>query len=102
MRRVFLLSAARLALGAGLLGSLALPAAAEVMRDIPPNEAEGPPPPPPGPRYVWQPGHWHWNGMAYVWIRGHYLIRQAAWHEFVPGHWAPRAGGFVWVPAHWR
>jgi hypothetical protein len=57
-----------------------------------------PVPPPPGPRLVWQPGGWHWNGAGYVWIRGHYVQHLAAYHQWVPGHWAPGGG---WVPAHW-
>jgi hypothetical protein len=54
-------------------------------------------PPPPSARVVWQPGGWHWNGGAYVWIRGHYVERQAAYHRWVPGHWQ----GGAWIPAHW-
>ena len=33
------------------------------------------PPPPPAAAYVWRPGHWRWNGVRYVWIRGHYVLR---------------------------
>lgn len=35
------------------------------------------PPPPPGAYYVWRPGHWRWNGVRWVWIRGHYVARVA-------------------------
>lgn len=60
-------------------------------------------PPPRGGRFVWQPGHWHWDGRGYVWISGRYLIRQPGWGRYVPGRWAwrPRMGRWVWVPAHW-
>lgn len=101
MRRSFLKAACSVALGAGLL-AFTKSAMAEAAKDIPPDQTEPPPPPPPGPRYVWEPGHWHWNGLAYVWVRGHYVIRGAAWHRFVPGHWGPRGGVFVWIPAHWE
>ena len=57
-------------------------------------------PPPPGPRMMWEPGHWHWNGGGYVWTPGHYI---RAWRHahFVPGHWAERRGAWVWIPSHW-
>jgi WXXGXW repeat (2 copies) len=98
MRRLLVCATAALALTLGMAGL----ASAQPARETPPLQAEPPPPPPPGPRYVWEPGHWHWNGGAYVWVGGHYMVRHPGWHEFVHGHWAQRAGGWVWVPAHWR
>jgi hypothetical protein len=76
----------------------------------PPSYAPVPPPryeavpPPPGARYVWEPGHWHWNGVQYVWIPGRYVIREARYHHWVEGRWvwAPQAGRWVWRPAHWE
>jgi hypothetical protein len=100
MRRLLFTAAAVLALGA--LTGTAGPAAAQPAGEVPPLQAEPPPPPPPGPRYVWAPGHWHWDGARYVWFHGEYVIRHAGWHEFVPGHWAHRPGGWVWIAAHWR
>lgn len=91
---------------AALLGLLTV--APQIVRAQPAPYAPIPPlqqevvPPPPGTRYVWRPGHWHWNGVQYVWVRGQYVIRQVGWGEWVPGHWAMRPGGYVWVPAHWR
>jgi hypothetical protein len=60
------------------------------------------PPPPPGARYVWEPGHWHWDGVGWEWHRGRYVIRNVGWHEYVPGHWAQRGAHWDWIPAHWR
>lgn len=41
-------------------------------------------PPPPGPAARWVAGYWHWTGMQYAWI---------------PGHWeAPPAGATGWAP----
>ena len=68
-----------------------------------------PPPPlyqevipgPPGPRYVWQPGHWVWNGYGYAWVRGHYIVVQPHYHQWVHGHWAQGPNGWFWVPGHW-
>lgn len=59
-------------------------------------------PRPPGPRYIWEPGHWQWNGYNYVWIRGHYIVVQARYHRWVHGHWAQGPGGWVWVPGGWQ
>jgi len=55
-------------------------------------------PPPPAPRFVWQPGGWHWDGRAYVWHAGHYVERRPEYHHWVVGHW----GGGVWIAAHWE
>ncbi len=61
-------------------------------------------PPPPGGRYVWEPGHWHWNGVAYAWMPGRYVVRHPHYAQYVPGHWrwAPHRGAWVWQPAHWQ
>ena len=66
---------------------------------IPPPRYEAVPPPPGGPM-VWQPGHWHWDGVRYVWIGGHYVPRFNRPAHWVPGHWVWQ-GRWVWVPAHW-
>ncbi|HWK46550.1 MAG TPA: hypothetical protein VNT30_17650 [Stellaceae bacterium] len=62
------------------------------------------PPPPPGPveRWVWQPGHWRWDGREYAWDPGHYVerpMRNAVW---VPHQWVPRGNGWVMVEGHWQ
>ena len=76
----------------------------------PPNYAPIPPPraetvpPRPGERLIWQPGHWHWDGYRYIWLRGHYVQRRPHYGHYAEGHWAwgPRVGRYVWVPAHWE
>ena len=98
MRAMFGSSLAVFVLAAGL----ALPAWAQPMAPYQPvpQVLEEAVPPSPGPRMMWEPGHWHWNGGGYVWIPGHYI---RAWRHahFVPGHWADRRGAWVWVPSHW-
>jgi len=59
-------------------------------------------PPPPGRSYLWEPGHWRWNGAAYAWEPGRYIVRRARYARFVPGHWLPHGAAWVWMPAHWR
>jgi WXXGXW repeat (2 copies) len=86
--------------------SLAAPAtcaAAEVViRTAPPNPIVETVPPPPGRYYVWDPGHWRWNGNRYVWVRGHYVHNPHHGGAWVPGHWVSRPGGWVWIEGHWR
>lgn len=70
-------------------------------RPVPPPRFEPPPPPPPGAAFVWVPGHWHWNGDRYLWIRGHYIRRRPGWHHWRDGHWALINGAWRWVPGGW-
>ena len=70
------------------------------------------PPPPPlyqevipapmGPRYIWQPGHWYWNGYGYSWVRGRYIAVRPQYHRWVHGHWAQGPRGWFWVEGHWQ
>ncbi|HTQ30223.1 MAG TPA: hypothetical protein VMI53_03350 [Opitutaceae bacterium] len=69
---------------------------------------EAPPPPRieviparPGPRYVWCPGHWRYNGR-YYWQPGHWERpphEHAAW---IAPHWELRGGGYVFIEGVWR
>jgi hypothetical protein len=75
-------------------------ASAQPVMPPPPAEA-GPPPPMPGPNgWVLEPGHWHWNGVTYVWRPRHWIHERVGWH-FVPGHWQPTGHGPIWIAAHW-
>ena len=86
-------------MGAGLAGpAVAQPSPYE---PVPPMRPERMPPPPLGRRMVWEPGHWHWNGIRYVWIGGHY-IEPGRYAHYVHGHWANRRGVWEWIPAHWE
>lgn len=92
--------------GVAMVGGLALgqskPAQAQGYPPMPPSPYQPPPPPRPGPAYVWEPGHWRWNGYRYEWRPGHYIPGGPQYRQFVPGHWAMRGGTWVWVPQHWR
>lgn len=95
---------------AAFLLSLAAAAGGTAMAQPPPPPYPPVPPPryepaPPPPRHgsIWEPGHWQWNGVQYVWVGGRYVPRRVSYGHYVPGHWqwSPRAGQYVWRPAHW-
>ncbi len=86
----------------GLAATGAKPAEAQGYPPLPPPQFERPPPPPPSQGYVWQPGHWRWNGYRYVWFGGRYVPAGPGYRHFVPGHWANRYGQWVWIPQHWN
>jgi hypothetical protein len=85
---------------------LAIPsksAAQEVIVKVPPPAVRVETiPPPPNPDYVWDPGHWKWDGHGYVWVPGHYVHKHHHYAKWIPGHWVERHGGWYWVEGHWR
>ncbi len=59
----------------------------------------------PGPveRFVWQPGHWRWDGRVYDWVAGRWIERPSAAHVWAPAHWVERPSlRWQFVPGHWR
>ena len=58
--------------------------------------------PAPDARYVWVPGYHRWDGRAYVWTGGRWVLPPRPHAFWVAGHWDPRPGGYVWVPGRWR
>ena len=62
---------------------------------------EQPQTPPPSPTAMWVAGYWHWTGMQYAWIPGH-------WENGPPGTtWAaPRymasEGAYLYEAGGWR
>jgi hypothetical protein len=67
-----------------------------------------PPPPPvietrpaaPTARAVWIAGYWHWTGMQYTWIPGHWEEARpgAVWRA--PRYWL-REGVYIYEPGAW-
>lgn len=89
-------------LSLALLSMGGLPALAQPpYPPVPPPRYEPVPRPPPG-AYVWQPGHWRWNGVQYVWAPGRYVARRPHYGVWVSGRWVFVHGGWVWRPGHWR
>jgi YXWGXW repeat-containing protein len=66
----------------------------------PPLEAETPPPSP-SPTFVWEPGHWYWNGVHYQWQPGRYIAKPTMTATYTPGHWEQRPEGWLWVGGQW-
>jgi hypothetical protein len=61
-----------------------------------------PKPPVIGEPLAWQPGHWDWNGSAYVWQPGQYVPAEGHGALWQPGWWSFTPGtGWSWQPAHW-
>ncbi|SPE25857.1 conserved exported hypothetical protein [Candidatus Sulfopaludibacter sp. SbA3] len=86
---------------AGLLA--ALPAAAQVVvRVAPPAPVYERAIPAPGPGYVWTPGYHRWDGRAYLWVPGAWVVAPRPHAHWVSAHWAHRGGGWVFVEGHWR
>ena len=76
-------------------------AQAQYVRIAPP-----PPPverriPPPSPRHVWVPGYQRWDGHAYHWSGGRWVLPPRPRAVWVPGRWESRPGGYVWVGGRW-
>ncbi len=85
----------------GLAGCVVAPAPPPYATLPAPRAEIVPPPPGPAPKWVWQPGGWHWNGAQYVWLPGHYVERLPTYTRWEPGHWIERGGNWEWVPGRW-
>lgn len=110
MKKALLLGAAVGLVGAGLLAGCA--------ETPPPRErvvveerfvARRPPPPmseviieAPGPRerFVWDPGHYVWDGYDYHWSPGRWIARRDG--HWVPSEWVETPRGWRFVPGHWQ
>lgn len=66
----------------------------------PAPEAETPPPPP-SPTFVWEPGHWSWDGVNFAWQAGKYVEKPSVTATFTPGHWQQTPAGWQWIDGHW-
>ena len=73
-----------------------------VVRIGPPPIVVETPGPPPAPAYVWTPGYYVWNGVAYVWVPGRWVPAPWPGARWVPPHWVHRHGGWVFIEGHWR
>jgi len=76
------------------------PPAGVAVSGPPPAPMGETPPPPPRPRAAWVAGYWHWTGMQYTWIPGH-------WEDGPPGalwrapRYSLRDGVYFYEPGGW-
>ncbi len=73
------------------------PSTASLAPNPPPPPETETPPPAPAPTYVWEPGHWYWNGAQYHWQQGRYIAKPTTTATYIPGHWEQRPEGWLWV-----
>ncbi len=89
-----------------LAGSLSAPSASAgvrvYVRVAPPAAIVETVPVAPSPRHIWVPGYHRWDGRAYVWFPGRYVLPPRANVVWVPGHWASHRRGWYWIEGHWR
>jgi hypothetical protein len=69
------------------------------------------PPPPivetrivaPGPGFVWVPGFYTWDGVAYVWVPGRWVRPPRVHAVWVPARWVHDDKlGWFYIAGHWR
>ena len=68
------------------------------------------PPPPivearvvaPGPGHRWIAGYHRWDGRAYVWVPGAWVIPPRPRAVWVPAHWVRERRGWYFVEGRWR
>ena len=77
------------------------PAGVIVVREAPPPPRVEIIPPRPGPRFVWYPGHWRYNGR-YYWVPGRWERPPHANVIWIAPHWELRGGGYVFIEGVWR
>jgi len=56
----------------------------------------------PGPDYAWVDGEWEWNGVAWIWVGGHWVLPPYPHAVWVSGHWYRGSHGWYHSPGHWR
>lgn len=87
-----------------LAGSMAAGAFAQevVVRVAPPRPLVERAVPAPGPGYVWIGGYHRWDGRAYVWVPGRWMLPPHRHARWVAARWVHRHGGWVFMEGHWR
>lgn len=55
---------------------------------------------------IWHPGYYDFDGQAYHWMPGSWMVRTPEMTgQWLPGHWEQVRAGYhvryTWVPGHW-
>ena len=56
----------------------------------------------PGAGWVWVPGYYAWDGVAYVWTPGSWRLPPSGRRVWVAPHWQQERRGWFFVEGHWR
>lgn len=97
MRKLLVTSTFGILLGLGTTLS-----ADVVVRVAPPRPLVEPRLAAPGPGYVWTPGYHRWDGHAYVWVPGAWVLPPRPHAVWVPHRWVHRHHQWAFVEGHWR
>lgn len=71
--------------------------------DSPPADLVEQIPASPGENYIWQKGHWQWNG-SWVWVGGQWSLKPNGYTVYVPGYWrhSHHHHHWEWVAPYWK
>ena len=85
---------------ASAFGAISVPAQAQIIVHVapPPERYEVVP----GPRrgYVWEAGHWEWNGRRHIWVAGHWERVRVGYRHVGP-RWVERDGRWEYHARRW-
>ena len=85
---------------ASSFGAVALPAQSEIVVRIAPPVDRVEVVPAPRRGYVWEPGHWQWNGHRHVWRAGHWERARTGYVYNAP-RWTERDGRWHYEARRW-
>ena len=97
---VFALATGALAAGCVVEGGASAPATGVAVSGPPPEPMREAPPPAPDAQAVWVAGYWHWSGMQYTWIPGHWENAPAGASWRAP-RYSIRDGNYFYEPGGW-
>ena len=52
--------------------------------------------------YVWMPGYYRWDGRAYMWDRGHWVLPPRPHARWVEPRWERRRHEWIFREGRWR
>jgi hypothetical protein len=55
----------------------------------------------PAPGYIWTPGYWAWNGVAYYWVPGTWILPPFYGALWTPGYWGWVGGVYTFHAGYW-
>lgn len=88
------------AIVASSLGAVVLPAQAEIVLNFAPPASRYENVPPPRRGYVWESGHWQWNGRRHEWVAGHWERARRGYAYHGP-RWEERDGRWYYYGPNW-